>query len=194
MRISHVTIHSLADYSTHLKTLPLEDKVSRFGYNANDYAIDQLMLQMAYHPKDHEIWCANIGTEVVGWGHMARTGDDIWELAVSVDHKFQRKGIGNSLITEMLAWAKFHKVQEVFMHCIDENKVIQHLANKNSLTVRERGMGERTAVIEVPNPSLFETNSQLWKEQTEIMNEIAKLRSRLTDLWVLSISPKTLNE
>lgn len=190
MKIVHKNVNSLHEYSIHLKSLPQGDKVSRFGHNATDYAIDQVMLHIAYHPEDHELWGAVIDNVVVGWGHMAKTTDDSWELAVSVSHEYQQRGIGNKLIGEMLSWAKFHQVQEVFMHCIDENKVIQHLASKNNLAVRERGMGERTAVIEVPNPSMFESSHQLWKEQSEILNEITRLKGRLADLWVLSMTPK----
>ena len=188
--IKHTNIYRLAEYSKHLKSLPIEDKTSRFGYAINDYSIDQLMLQMAYHPKDHELWYAREEDIIVGWGHMAKGEDDAWELAVSVNHDMQRKGIGNKLIAEMLAWAKFHHVPEVFMHCIEDNRVIQHLASKNELKTRYRGSGERTATIEIPEPTIAEANSQLWKEHAEILGEYAKLRQRLTELWTLPGLPK----
>lgn len=76
------------------------------------------------------------------------------------------------------------------MHCIEDNRVIQHLALKNELKTRSRGDGERTAAIEVPEPSFLEANSQLWKEQKEIFNEFGKLRNRLTQLWAMPILPK----
>lgn len=181
--ISKPGIRYLKEYSQHLKQLPEQDKISRFGYKAGDYAVDQLMLRLAYDHKDHELWQAVDGDEIVGWGHMARDHNDVWELAVSVSHDHQRKGIGDRLIAEMLAWAKFHQIDEVFMHCIEENRVIQHLAQKHGLKTRERAAGERTAAIEVPLPSFMEANSQLWKEHSEIMDEYARLRTRLQDLW-----------
>lgn len=191
MQIHHTNIYKISDYSRHLKALSLEDKVSRFGYPANDHSIDQMILSMCYNPRDHELWYARDDDgERVGWGHMARNADDSWELAVSVNKEYQRQGIGNKLITEMLAWAKFHKISEVYMHCIEDNKVIQHLAAKNELQTRSRGDGERTAAIEIPEPSFLEANSQLWKEQKEIFNEFGKLRNRLTQLWALPILPK----
>jgi hypothetical protein len=70
------------------------------------------------------------------------------------------------------------------MHCIENNRVIQHLANKNNLETKSRGDGERTASIEVPSPTLFEVTDQRYKEQAEIMNEIRKLQKRLTNLWL----------
>ena len=190
MQIHHTNIYQIGDYSRHLKALTPEDKVSRFGYPASDHAIDQLILNMCYHPNDHELWYARDDGDRVGWGHMANNADGSWELAVSVNKDFQRQGIGHQLISEMLAWAKFHKISEVYMHCIEDNKVIQHLANKNELRTRSRGDGERTAAIEVPNPSFFEANAQLFKEQKEIFDEFGKLRNRLTKLWATPLLPK----
>lgn len=190
MQIHHTNIYKIGDYSRHLKSLTPEDKISRFGYPASDHSIDQMILSMCYSPQDHELWYARDDGERVGWGHMARNSDDSWELAVSVNHDFQRQGIGNMLITEMLAWAKFHKIGEVYMHCIENNRVIQHLANKNELRTKSRGDGERTAAIEVPTPTIFESNSQLFKEQKEIFDEFGKLRNRLTKLWATPILPK----
>lgn len=190
MQIHHTNIYKISDYSRHLKALTPDDKISRFGYPASDHSIDQLILNMCYHPHDHELWYARDDGERVGWGHMAKNDDGSWELAVSVQKEFQRQGIGNQLITEMLAWSKFHKISELYMHCIEDNKVIQHLANKNELKTRSRGDGERTASIEIPNPTILETNTQLFKEQKEIFDEFGKLRNRLTKLWATPILPK----
>lgn len=185
IHIRHDDLFRLGKYAIHLKNLSQEDKMSRFGHAINDYAIDQLALQMIYHHKDHELWSAvDEDANILGWGHMAKAGNDSWELAVSVEQKYQRKGVGNELIRNMLEWSKFHHIPEVFMHCIEDNKVIQHLALKNELKTRERGYGERTAAIQVPEPTLFESNAQLFKEQAEIMQEIADARLRLANLWL----------
>ena len=191
MNVVHTDLYSIGEYSKHLKNLPDDDKYSRFAARLTDFAIDQMILHMVYTPYDHELWFVrDHAGNYIGFGHMARNPDDSWELAVSVDKEHQRKGVGNKLIEEMLAWAKFHKISEVYMHCIEDNKVIQHLALKNELQTRSRGDGERTAAIEVPEPSFMEVNSQLWKEQKEIFNEFGKLRNRLTQLWALPILPK----
>lgn len=190
MQIHHTNIYKISDYSRHLKALDPEDKISRFGYPASDHSIDQLVLNMCYHPADHELWYARDDGERVGWGHMAKNDDGSWEIAVSVAKEFQRQGIGNKLIQEMLAFAKFHHINEVYMHCIEDNRVIQHLANKNDLKTRSSGDGERTAAITVPNPTLLETNTQLFKEQKEIFDEFGRLRNKLTKLWATPILPK----
>ena len=190
--IQHTSIYKINEYSKHLKNLPAEDRYSRFGYQAGDYNIDQLILEMCYHPGDHELWYARTDDKRVGWGHMCRNQDGSWELAVSVEHEYQRQGVGDKLIAEMLNFAKFHKIPEVYMHCIEANKVIQHLALKHDLKTRERGDGERTAALEVPEANVFESNAQLWKEHNEIMTEFARLRKRYKELWANAIMPKPL--
>lgn len=176
--------NQLLEYSQHLKLLDAGDRRSRFGFEITDYAIDQLMLRIAYYPKDHKLWCALSNNEIVAWGHMAKTSSDsVYELAVSVDKQFQRKGIASKLIKEMLEWAKFNHVEKVFMHCIEENKVIQHLALKHNLTTRERLTGERTAAIELSRPSWIEASNQLWKEHAQLLEDFAQLRYKMHQLW-----------
>ncbi len=180
----HTNIYKISDYARHLKSLDQEDRYSRFGHPASDYNIDQLILNMCYNPTDHELWYARTDEQRVGWGHMAKNQDGTWELAVSVAKEHQRQGIADKLMSEMIVWAKFHHVPEVFMHCIENNKVIQHLATKHELKLKERGDGERTAAIEVPEPNLVEVSTQLFKEQDEIVREINRLRGKLASLWL----------
>ena len=182
LSVAHTDIYRLGEYAKHLKALPVEDRYSRFGYSATDYNIDQLILSMIYHPHEHELWVATVEDDIVGWGHMARYGDK-WELALSVVKEHQRQGYGNALIKEMLDWAKFTEIHEVYMNCIESNSAVQHLASKNNLKQKFRGDGERTSAIEVPEPTIFETNAHIFREQAEIVAEIGTLRQRLADLW-----------
>jgi GNAT superfamily N-acetyltransferase len=184
--VEHTDIYDLREYANHLKNLTKEDKRSRFGIDLSDSSIDHLILSMVYSPKDHELWIAkstNTG-EILGFGHLARDHDSAWELAVSVNKDHQRKGVGDALMTEMISWAKFHKVTEIYMHCIEENKVIQHLSSKHNLQVRSRSFGEQTSSIEVPSPNVFEHNTQLWKEFLSIYGEVNSLQEKMTKLWL----------
>lgn len=184
IKIEHTDIYDLREYANHLKNLDKEDKRSRFGVELSNSSIDSLILGMVYAPKDHELWIAKSNKEeILGFGHLARDHDSAWELAVSVNKEHQRKGVGNTLMKEMISWAKFHKVSEIYMHCIEENKVIQHLSSKHNLQVRQRGFGEQTAAIEVPSPNLFEENTQLWKEFMGIYTEMSSLQEKMNKLW-----------
>lgn len=184
MKIIKLDLNSIGEYAEHLKALGQEDKYSRFGTNMSDAGIDQLILQMIYNPMNHELWAAvDFSHNIYGFGHMAYDGKS-WELAVSVDASVQRQGVGNKLIQEMLEWAKFHGIHEVYMHCIENNKVIQHLAAKNKLKTKERGYGERVAAIELSNPDLFEKNNQIFKEYGRLVDEMTELRLRILNLML----------
>ena len=182
--INHTNIYKISDYARHLKSLSQEDRYSRFGYSISDHNIDQLILNMCYNYKDHELWYARTDDTRVGWGHMTKNNDGSWELAVSVDKEYQRQGIANQLIKEMIEWAKFHNIPEVYMHCLESNDVIKYIANKHNLTTKSRGYGEQTASLEVPEPNIIEANTQMLKEQAEIISEINRLRHKLANLWL----------
>lgn len=184
LSVHQTSIYRISDYSQHLKNLTEQDKISRFGYLVNNHTIDQLILNMCYNPKDHELWYAEIDDRRIGWGHMAKNNDGSYEMAVSVDKDYQRQGVANKLIGDMILWAKLNQVSEVYMHCIEDNHVIQHLARKHNLKLRERSQGERTASMEVPDPTFFEVTGQKLKEQKEIVTEIGKLQKKLTKLWL----------
>lgn len=173
-------LSSLKEYGEHLKALSDDDKISRFGVKLSDHSIDQLMLSMAYNPQKHILWKVVLLGSNIGWGHLAHDHDDAWELAVSVESEYQGTGVGSDLIRTMISWAKVHNVSEIYMHCIESNKVIQHLAQKHNLKTREREAGERTASLELPSPSFAEMNGQWFSEYCEIIGEINALQKKLS--------------
>lgn len=189
-KVIHTNIYKIGEYSQHLKKLSDQDRVSRFGHLVKNESIDQLILNMVYNYRDHELWYVMIDDIRVGWGHMAKDGNGSFEMALSVDHDYQGRGIADALISEMINWAKFHQVEKFYMHCIEENRIVQHLAHKHGLVTQSRGGGERTALLEVPNPSLLETSEQIFKESTEIFIDFLKLQKRVKYFWILPILPK----
>jgi GNAT superfamily N-acetyltransferase len=183
IHIHHTNIYKIYDYSLHLKNLPQEDKINRFGYNASDHAIDQMILQMAYNPNQHELWYARGDNDRLGWGHMALNNDNTWELALSVNVDSRGQGIGSMLITEMIEFAKVNHIEAVYMHCIESNKVVQHLARKHNLKTVDFSQGEKTAQLTVPDANLFEISAHKMKEQALLVKQISVLQKRLTNLW-----------
>lgn len=178
-----IELHHIQQYATHLKGLTDDDKISRFGTKVSDHSIDQLMMSIVYNEQDHRLWVAeDIRTDrIVGWGHLARAdsnGAD-WELAVSVDRSHQRKGIGGMLIQSMIGYARVQGFAHVFMHCIESNAVIQHLAVKHDLKTRIREGGERTAAIEIPPPSLTDLLSQWCDQQNHLMQQLVATQQKI---------------
>lgn len=174
---------ALRQYANHLKNLTPEDKISRFGIQLTDYAIDQFILNVLYRHGHVLFQAIDESGFILGWGHMAKD-NEYWELALSVEKDHQRKGIGDLLISEMLEWAKVNHISKIYMHCIEENKVIQHLAAKHKLKTKERSFGERTAAIDLPEPNWNEINNQLWKEYQSLIEEYTNIRKKIMNLWI----------
>lgn len=184
MKIRKETAVVLHQYAHHLKNLTAEDRYTRFGYSIKDETIDTIILNILYHPQDHHLFVTEIDGNIVGFGHLAREGED-WELAVSVDHEQQGQGIGNALMDEMIKWGKMHGIHSVFMHCITENRKIQHLARKHGLRTVERSGAEITAQVELPDPTVIDYARNYLTEQRNLIQQMTELQQKL---WI-SLTP-----
>ena len=172
------SIAILGEYGTHLKNLTQDDRYTRFCYNANDEQIDKFILQILYNQHDHHLFVAKEGDAVIGFGHLAREGND-WELAVSVDSDKQGRGVGDQLMSFMIPWAKVHGVHNVFMHCITRNQKIQHLAIKHGLRTVDRDGSEITSKVELPTPTPMDYTAEFLKEQRDLYKQIQTLQHQM---------------
>ena len=178
IKIQHRSIEVLDTYGRHLKKLSPEDRYTRFCYNARDENIDQFILSVLYNQADHHLFTATVDDTIVGFGHLAREGDD-WELAVSVDRTSQGQGIADSIMSYMIPWAQIHGIHNVFMHCITQNQKIQHLARKHGLRTVQRDGQEITSQVELPRPTAVDYTNEFLKEQRELYDQIQNLQRRM---------------
>lgn len=178
MKIQHSDITALAGYATHLKNLSDADRYTRFCYAIKDENIDQFILSMLYNADDHHLFTAEIDNTVVGFGHLAREGTD-WELAVSVDGKYQGQGVADQLMDFMIDWGKTRGIHSVFMHCITQNQKIQHLARKHGLRMVERDGAEVTSRVDLPLPTPMDYTAEFLREQRELLEQMTDIQRRM---------------
>lgn len=183
MKIQHSRTEHLAEYAKHLKSLTDEDRYTRFGYAASTAAIDAMILNMLYDQAQHHLFTYYLDDHIVGYGHLAREESD-WELAVSVEHWYQGRGIANELMDHMIAWGKTHGVEVLYMHCITENQKIQHLARKHGLKAWDRAGHELSARVQLPNPTVLDYTASFINEQRALVEDIAKLQGTWIKNWV----------
>jgi GNAT superfamily N-acetyltransferase len=124
------------------------------------------------------LFVAEVDEQNVGFGHLAREGQD-WELAVSVNHDLQGRGIADKLMQHMIAWGKTRNIHSVFMHCITQNQKIQHLARKHGLRMIERDGAEITSRVDLPPPTPLDYTAQFLQEQQTILEQIIDLQRRM---------------
>lgn len=178
MKIQHADISVLADYAAHLKNLSESDRYTRFCYNIKDEAIDQFILSVLYNAHDHHLFTATKDDVILGFGHLAREGDN-WELAVSVNSDCQGQGVANNIMNFMIDWGTTRGVHSVFMHCITQNAKIQHLARKHGLRMIERDGAEITSKVDLPLPTPLDYTAQFLQEQQTILEQIVDLQRRM---------------
>jgi len=192
MKIQQATIEVLDKYARHLKILPETDRYTRFGYMIKDSGIDSFILSVLYNKDHHFLFIAVVDNHIIGFGHLAEDNAG-WELAVSVELAHQNKGVGNDLISHMIGWGKLHNVHSVFMHCIHDNKKIQHLARKHGLKIVDRDGADLTALVELPTATIMDHTENFFREQKDIVEQIAVLQRQL--LRNLNpLSPKETND
>jgi GNAT superfamily N-acetyltransferase len=167
-------------YAHHLKNLSDNDKFTRFGYNISDASVDKFILSILYNKKDNHLFTATANNVIVGYGHLARDHGG-WELAVSVDQNFQNQGIASNLIEFMIDWAKVRGISSLYMHCIHDNKKIQHLSTKHGLKVVLRDGQDLTAKMELPAPDALDYTTQYFREQRELLTQIIDLQKQLVE-------------
>lgn len=178
MKIQHSDISALPEYAAHLKNLPEADRYTRFCYNIKDENIDQFILSILYHADDHHLFTATKDNKIVGFGHLAKEGED-WELAVSVDSNYQGQGIADQLMDFMIDWGKTRGVHSVFMHCITQNQKIQHLARKHGLRMVERDGAEVTSKVDLPAPTPMDYTADFMREQRELLEQMTEIQRRM---------------
>lgn len=178
MKIQHADITVLADYANHLKGLSEADRYTRFCYNIKDENIDRFILSILYNAADHHLFTATKDDTILGFGHLAREGDD-WELAVSVDGNSQSQGVAGQIMDFMIDWGTTRGVHSVFMHCITQNAKIQHLARKHGLRMVERDGAEVTSKVDLPLPTPMDYTADFMREQRELLEQMHDIQRRL---------------
>lgn len=178
MKIQHADISALPDYANHLKGLSEADRYTRFCYNIKDENIDHFILSILYNFDDHHLFTASLDEKIVGFGHLAREGND-WELAVSIDGEYQGQGVADQLMDFMIDWGKTRGVHSVFMHCITQNAKIQHLAKKHGLRTVERDGSEITSKVDLPLPTPLDYTADFLREQRELLNQMTDIQRRM---------------
>ena len=70
-------------------------------------------------------------------------------MGCTVSKDFRGKQIGQELFNRGVTWARMLGAETIFMHCLSENKVIQHIAKKGGMTVVTIDPSEKESTIKV---------------------------------------------
>ena len=135
----------------HLLSLDKEDLRLRFGYTPTDSIIEQYVTN-SWDKVDHR-WYGIYHPEydgVVATLHAAQMDSETAELGFTVCKELRRHGLGDALFNRGAVWAKARGIKKLFMHCLSENRAVQHIAKKNGMHVVTMFGGEAEADLALP--------------------------------------------
>ena len=77
------------------------------------------------------------------------------ELGLTVSPDYRNQKIGQELYNRGVTWARMKGAETIFMHCLSENKTMQHIARKAGMTVITIDPTEKQSSIKVDkNPMM----------------------------------------
>lgn len=98
------------------------------------------------------------------------------EFAVSVEKRWQRRGLATHLMGQAVVVARNRHVRDLYMLCLPENEPMRRLARKVGVRLVFQD-GEITGHVELPAPDQLTVMAEFWSETAAAMD-------RWTDLLV----------
>jgi len=140
-----------------IKDLVGNDRRLRFGGSLSDEAIETYLKSSFVDFGINNMWFIvdvespeTFGRKVVATCHVnydVRTNTAELGLTVSPDYRNQK--IGQELYNRGVTWARMKGAETIFMHCLSENKTMQHIARKAGMTVITIDPTEKQSSIKV---------------------------------------------
>ena len=119
----------------HLVRLPADDRRLRFGTATDDALIERYVAGIDFS-RDRVFGVFAPNRTLIGMAHLALDpARQFAEIGLSVEAAYRDKGYGYVLLQRAILHAANSGYRTLFMHCLAENAVMQHLARKSGLIV-----------------------------------------------------------
>lgn len=171
----------------HLHSFPAHDKYLRFGYPITAEALDKYVQHSFGEGNQWFVVVGNAGN-VVASVHVAMINERRAEMGLTVDHTLRGQGIGQLLFDRGLSWARSRGARQIFLQCLSENKVMQHIARKNNMTVTTLEGSEREGVLKFSSPSLIAPYTEVAMDQMAMVDAALRYQKnmlmRALEFWL----------
>jgi GNAT superfamily N-acetyltransferase len=134
----------------HFLKLSTEDRRLRFGSSLSADGIVQYVDRMDFD-RDAVFGVHDSSLDLVSVAHLAFQ-DDYAERGLSVLDGHRGQGVGSSLFERAAAHARNRSVPRLYMHCLNENAAIVHIARKFGMQIVAEA-GEADAHLKLPPAS-----------------------------------------
>jgi RimJ/RimL family protein N-acetyltransferase len=136
----------------HFLSLESKDRRLRFGLAVTDDFLRHYV-SMSQADEHSEIFVIFADGSIAAVCHVA-VGAGEGELGFSVLPCYRGSGMTSALFARAVSYLRVHNVGTVYIHCLSENRVMQHIARKNNMSVVTE-MGESDARLQVAEPTLL---------------------------------------
>lgn len=141
-------------YGSWLREQSPETLATYFGIAVSETFLNSLLDGILSNPEEHYFLVATRGNKWVGVIHMARISEKDMEFGIMVAESERHQGIADQLMAEAITWIQNRNFDTLYLHCLNRNKAMKHLANKHGLELHEN-YGDIEATTHVPPPSMM---------------------------------------
>ena len=127
------------------------DRRLRFGYEAPDTSVKKYIEESLNDYGYVNMWfVVEDGIKIVATCHVAMNREtNTAEMGCTVSPDYRNQKIGQELFNRGITWARMAGAENVFMHCLSENRAIQHIAKKGGMTVVTIDPSEKESTIQI---------------------------------------------
>jgi RimJ/RimL family protein N-acetyltransferase len=125
-----------------------------FGIATSSTFINSLVDGILSNPEEHYFLVATKGNKWVGVIHMARISEKDMEFGIMVAEEARHQGVADQLMSEAITWIQNRGFDTLYLHCLNRNSAMKHLATKHGLELHEES-GDVESVTHVPPASLL---------------------------------------
>ena len=127
------------------------DRRLRFGIKTTDEMIEKYIEKSLKHFGRTNMWfVVDLGDKIIATCHVSIDKEnESAEMGCTVSPDFRNQKIGQELFQRGVTWANMAGAKHIFMYCLSENEVIQHIARKNGMTVVTIDPSEKESKITV---------------------------------------------
>ena len=149
-KLAHLDKQKLLDHF--MNDIVDNDRRLRFGFEAPDSSVKEYIdNSIKYDYGYTSMWfVVDEGDRIVATCHVSLNREtNTAEMGCTVSPDYRNQKIGQELFNRGVTWARMAGAEHVFMHCLSENKVIQHIAKKGGMTVVTIDPSEKESTIQV---------------------------------------------
>jgi RimJ/RimL family protein N-acetyltransferase len=149
-KLSHLDRQKLIDHF--MNDIVDEDRRLRFGFEAPDTSVKEYINKSIDYDYGYcSMWfVVDEGERIVATCHVSLNKEtNTAEMGCTVSPDYRNQKVGQELFHRGITWARMAGAEHVFMHCLSENKIIQHIAKKGGMTVVTIDPSEKESTIQV---------------------------------------------